>query len=227
MSVIIYSSRVRKPLKPSGLRTKKQRLMVQQTIALEKQADAILKAITGNQCLPTRQELKRMVNAGKWSEIGNLFSFAPVFMKTFGGKECIDWRCVPKRVYELLQIYDASRHFQQKTSPRLLEAAPRKKLAPKNPDSVGRREKSYCEQSASCHYCGQYTVFNCWTLDHKTPVCRGGGNTIENLIGCCSNCNKSKSCLNYEEFMATDFMGGANSLKDEIKRVSDLVRGTV
>lgn len=41
-----------------------------------------------------------------------------------------------------------------------------------------------------CRYCG--TTRSRLTIDHVVPVCRGGGNALENLVVCCVSCNSSK-----------------------------------
>lgn len=187
-------------------------MALESAAASEKQADAIIKAMTGNQCAPSRYELKRMVNAGSWERIGELFHFTPVFM----GK-AIDWRCVPERVYKILQL-PAFKAIRVPREPRAQSMLPAKLST-----SAGHRERLYCEQSGQCHYCGQHTVFGFWTIDHKTPRSRQGSNRQDNMVGCCNNCNRGKGPLTYEEFMATDVMGGALSLKSELRRVMALL----
>src|SRR4051812_685619 len=40
------------------------------------------------------------------------------------------------------------------------------------------------------------------TLDHKTPLSRGGSDRPENLCFCCRRCNTEKANLTVKEFMA-------------------------
>jgi hypothetical protein len=42
-----------------------------------------------------------------------------------------------------------------------------------------------------CFYCNEY-VGEKYTLDHITPVSKGGENSIENIVPCCKSCNSSK-----------------------------------
>lgn len=42
---------------------------------------------------------------------------------------------------------------------------------------------------------GNYT-----TVDHINPICRGGTDTDDNLILCCSSCNGHKGHLNWDEY---------------------------
>ena len=51
----------------------------------------------------------------------------------------------------------------------------------------------YIEQRGVCPYCKEHIDFKYWTLDHKIPLSRGGGNKLKNLIGCCTFCNAIKA----------------------------------
>lgn len=50
-----------------------------------------------------------------------------------------------------------------------------------------------------CTYCGTDTSL---TPDHRLPICRGGSNTIENIVPACLRCNQRKGRLTEEEFRA-------------------------
>lgn len=43
--------------------------------------------------------------------------------------------------------------------------------------------------SNRCHYCGK----DANTVDHKTPLSRGGKSTLDNLVAACRACNSSKA----------------------------------
>jgi len=51
----------------------------------------------------------------------------------------------------------------------------------------------------SCRYCGERVEAGTATLDHMTPVSKGGPNTPENLATCCMMCNSIKAGRTYEE----------------------------
>lgn len=52
---------------------------------------------------------------------------------------------------------------------------------------------------AKCPYCDQYT--NDWSLDHATPVCRGGSWELSNYRMCCAMCNICKGPLKVDEWL--------------------------
>jgi len=43
-----------------------------------------------------------------------------------------------------------------------------------------------------CPYCLEYNIGK-WELDHIVPVSKGGTHTQDNVLFCCSDCNKKKS----------------------------------
>lgn len=49
-----------------------------------------------------------------------------------------------------------------------------------------------------CHYCrrslqiDQPMAEDYISIDHKIPVCQGGSNNDENIVGSCYNCNQKK-----------------------------------
>jgi 5-methylcytosine-specific restriction endonuclease McrA len=64
-----------------------------------------------------------------------------------------------------------------------------------------------------CHYCGceihsdPASVDTLWkprqaTVDHKTPLCRGGADVVTNLVLACKSCNDEKDAKDYIFFRA-------------------------
>ena len=39
------------------------------------------------------------------------------------------------------------------------------------------------------------------TIDHKTPVSKGGTNNTENLVASCARCNNEKSDMDFDAYM--------------------------
>ncbi len=64
-----------------------------------------------------------------------------------------------------------------------------------------------------CQYCG--TTNNKMTIDHVVPQSKGGENTFENTVACCSRCNIKKADL---DLWDTDMV-----LKRNPRRPSQLV----
>lgn len=51
-----------------------------------------------------------------------------------------------------------------------------------------------------CSYCGRELHNRLATRDHKTPLARGGSDTIDNIAPACRRCNSAKGVLTAEEF---------------------------
>lgn len=121
-------------------------------------------------------------------------------------------------------IYDPKRKPKQKLSEEILagrgkmiERVKRKSFVRHTlEERISIRERLYESQGSVCHYCksvitkntedGKFLVSRHWTIDHKTPVSRGGTNEESNLVGACEHCNKNKDCLTEEEFLLTAFL---------------------
>lgn len=58
------------------------------------------------------------------------------------------------------------------------------------------------EREHKCHYCGKDIIDkkNDLTVDHRTPVSRGGEYIEENLVICCKDCNQDKGDMTEEEY---------------------------
>lgn len=54
------------------------------------------------------------------------------------------------------------------------------------------RERVYKKTPGVCWYCGDSIHHKGRTLDHVKPRARGGGDTFENLVPCCKDCNRMK-----------------------------------
>ena len=55
------------------------------------------------------------------------------------------------------------------------------------------------EHAGHCAYCGSMERIE---ADHRTPLCRGGSNLIENILPACRHCNRRKHRKTEEEFRA-------------------------
>jgi 5-methylcytosine-specific restriction endonuclease McrA len=66
----------------------------------------------------------------------------------------------------------------------------------------------YLKTGFVCWYCGkkmgvgedhQYDK-DCCTIDHKIAMANGGGNTLENIVLCCLECNAKKGIDDNREY---------------------------
>jgi 5-methylcytosine-specific restriction endonuclease McrA len=53
-----------------------------------------------------------------------------------------------------------------------------------------------------CYYCERSIPPTELTMDHKTPIARGGRSTKGNLVPCCKECNNEKAYMVLSEWIA-------------------------
>jgi len=53
-----------------------------------------------------------------------------------------------------------------------------------------------------CYYCETPLTLNQAEKEHKTPICRGGDDSIENIVPACTPCNRLKAWRTESEFYA-------------------------
>jgi hypothetical protein len=64
------------------------------------------------------------------------------------------------------------------------------------------RVKVYERDDYKCKYCQKQLTRFTSTLDHVTPVARGGDNSLENLVTACLDCNSRKNVRPTGDFLA-------------------------
>lgn len=153
------------------------------------EADDIKQAMTTGQITPSKYDVKRLVNAGNWLELGRLFNFTPVMH--FETSHYIDWRCVPQALKDLLYADAPVR------SPQVI-LSNRRPVFRHTMGSV--RLRTFLNQRGICFYCRTVTKYEKWTIDHKQPKSRGGSNGTANKVGACWSCNNRKGNLTEAEF---------------------------
>ena len=52
-----------------------------------------------------------------------------------------------------------------------------------------------------CYYCGERVHPRDLSMDHKTPLIRGGRSTKTNLVPCCKECNNEKKYMLLSEWI--------------------------
>lgn len=66
-----------------------------------------------------------------------------------------------------------------------------------------QRRIKFEELGNRCFYCG---ISGKMTVDHQTPLSRGGTDNIDNLVPACGSCNRRKGTKTQDEFL--DHFGG-------------------
>lgn len=54
------------------------------------------------------------------------------------------------------------------------------------------RDKLYAEQNGLCFWCAG--DMDPPTVDHVVPICKGGGNSYDNVVLSCHSCNQARGC---------------------------------
>jgi 5-methylcytosine-specific restriction endonuclease McrA len=110
-----------------------------------------------------------------------------------------------------------------------LAAAINKKAA--RLDAVGRVSAEDLAKvimaNPDCEYCGIGLELGHGTFDHVVPFDRGGRNTPDNIVRCCTTCNREKYTKSPDElarFRATEFRC-ANCNQPFRPRYADWIRG--
>ena len=145
--------------------------------------------------------LRAMVRWNLWCKIGEIFGFEPRY-STIANKRYFDWTCCPPEFWAVFQpskfargnvaiLANNYRRSQFKTK------RPATKLHP----TV--QMITFEAQQGVCFYCEKTIEWINWSIDHKTPMSRGGSNHRSNKVGACKTCNREKANLTEEEFRTT------------------------
>ena len=67
-------------------------------------------------------------------------------------------------------------------------------------DAISFEDWKKLYSAETCYYCGAKVEGRNKTIDHKTPISRGGTNAVENLCICCQRCNSKKNNKTEAEF---------------------------
>jgi len=66
---------------------------------------------------------------------------------------------------------------------------------------------------ACCYYCGKLLTIESYTVDHLTPLSRGGDNNLDNSVPACIQCNAQKSNLTETEYINSKALQQVMGLK--------------
>ena len=67
--------------------------------------------------------------------------------------------------------------------------------------TVQEIENLYSKQEGLCVYCKTQLKVTGFHRDHKTPLIRGGDNSIDNIQLLCPDCNRKKHISTHEEYL--------------------------
>ena len=67
----------------------------------------------------------------------------------------------------------------------------------------GKRQAIFMKYNGHCAYCGRPLRMKAMTVDQLVPKSKGGGNSIENLMPSCQECNSAKADDNLEMLRIT------------------------
>lgn len=83
-----------------------------------------------------------------------------------------------------------------------------------------RKLRVFERDGYSCRYCGfdmtlhfAYPHLGVLTVDHMVAKAAGGSDHIDNLVTCCSPCNRRKRNLRVEEFVDEKTMEALNEIR--------------
>ena len=75
----------------------------------------------------------------------------------------------------------------------------RRQIANRRSEAQKKKAKVFLRDGEKCRYCGATDAL---TLDHLTPLSRGGSNGYANLGLACHDCNNDKDNMTELEYMA-------------------------
>lgn len=63
-------------------------------------------------------------------------------------------------------------------------------------------QRKFFAMAAKCYYCGVPLTLKSATKDHRIPRCRGGSDSIKNIVPACLACNQKKGWKTEQEYFA-------------------------
>lgn len=113
-----------------------------------------------------------------------------------------------QRKSERAKIYRQNPHYQELDKARKLRYYYRKysalrSVTVKGADFISFEDWKKLYSANTCYYCGKAISGRNKTVDHKTPISKGGTNAFENLCMCCASCNSKKHNKTESEYRAT------------------------
>jgi 5-methylcytosine-specific restriction endonuclease McrA len=76
------------------------------------------------------------------------------------------------------------------------------KQIPQDHHTERQWQRKFFGMGAKCYYCGLPLLLKDATRDHRIPRCRGGSDSIKNIVPACLLCNQRKGWRTEAEFWA-------------------------
>ena len=61
--------------------------------------------------------------------------------------------------------------------------------------------KRFLQHGPQCHYCKLRLTLDTAVKEHLIPICRGGADSMENIVPACEDCNDMKAWRTADEFV--------------------------
>lgn len=145
-----------------------------------------------------------------------LESFSPA-VRGVGGVGCFCKPCFANRYRDKAKARKATALYRKRhreswlASHRLNQYKRRSKIQAVNDGSVNDDVLIKIYSSKKCLYCKKYIAQNKRTLDHLTPLARGGHHTASNVGMACVSCNSAKGKMTFDEFKRKQTNNGDHS----------------
>lgn len=163
-----------------------------------------------NKGIVNKNHLRLLLDEKRWDEIETIFGFTPQFkILPVSGEQILDVTTCPIEFLKAIRGIPKTVRSTIPVACRIRKPPQPKRLLPRKlggPEKPSLREILYEKQEGFCHYCAKIIPWVNWTIDHKTPISRGGTERAENKIGSCKKCNNAKGSMTEEEFRGCSSM---------------------
>lgn len=116
------------------------------------------------------------------------------------GKPWSDHRLSDVEGYRLRYRLDASWRDRERARLHAKKRRHRSEIAASTVDLCPEDVRRIRDDAASCFYCGRSLNESNRTVDHMTPMSRGGLHARSNVVACCLPCNSAKQDMTAEEY---------------------------
>ncbi len=101
----------------------------------------------------------------------------------------------------MVRLPDSNRKVYLANWDQLSEKERRAFINKRDKEEKKRKRKKFLEVNNKCAYCERpFSETVKATIDHVIPQLMGGGNTVDNLVACCVDCNGLKDSLTISQY---------------------------